>query len=125
MPLQFQGTVIKGIVATNTQGFGNALYRASLGNFSDARANSSTTRPCVALAIDTVLGPDVRLLLRGKMYNPNWTWTPGGELFLSEITDGLITQTEPTSGGVQKLGWAIDATQIFFDPDLTILIVGG
>lgn len=122
-PIQFQGTIEKREVISNTQGFGNALYPTSGSTWGDAQADVITTLPCRALAIDTGVGLDKRVLLFGEMYDPAWTWSPGGILYVSELTAGLLTQTVPTSGFRQKVGWAIDSDLIWFYPDQTTIPV--
>jgi hypothetical protein len=55
--------------------------------------------------------------LGGLVTNGSWTWTPGAALYLS--TAGGITETEPTSPDIVKpIGYAVTATQIWFNPQL-------
>jgi hypothetical protein len=49
----------------------------------------------------------------GEFTEPSWSWTPGAPIFLG--TNGLITQTAPTSGFLLILGFAIATTKIFID----------
>lgn len=43
-------------------------------------------------------------------------YTPGAPLFLSQATPGLITETEPGSGIVQRVGTALGAGEILWQP---------
>lgn len=47
----------------------------------------------------------------GELTEPSWTWTPGLPVFLS--TNGLLTQTAPSSGFVLVIGTAQTATKLF------------
>ena len=54
----------------------------------------------------------------------SWTWTSKDILYLSETT-GEITAVAPTTSTsiVRIIGYAISATEIFFDPDITYVEV--
>lgn len=47
----------------------------------------------------------------GPIIEPTWNWTPQGLIFLG--SNGVLTQTAPTTGFVLILGKAITPTQIF------------
>jgi hypothetical protein len=49
----------------------------------------------------------------GAITEPTWTWTPGLPVFLG--TNGLLTQTAPTTGFRIIIGRAITATTMFVD----------
>lgn len=53
--------------------------------------------------------------LRGLISNPEWTWTPGAILWLSD-TEGEIVETKPAIGYATRLGRAWTATEIDFSP---------
>ena len=77
-----------------------------------------------ALALDAT---GKYILPKSLIRNDAWTWTPGGELYISEITAGAITQTPPAvvAGNVVRvIGYAISATVILFDPDKTWIVIG-
>lgn len=116
--MQFQGTIIRSTVISNTVGYSGALCGG--GTWVDGNGLSGDSMPVRALAIDVGTGPDKRLLLRGEMANAAWTWVTNGILWVS-TTDGILTQTEPPLYYIQKVGWAISPTRIWFDPDLTTL----
>ncbi len=59
-------------------------------------------------------GETAQLQVFGPMRNPAWSWTPEQPVYLS--TAGALTQTRPTSGFVQIIGWADTATIIFVNP---------
>ena len=53
---------------------------------------------------------DARVQILGPMVNPSWAWTADLPIYLG--SDGALTQTRPTTGFVQIIGWADTATQI-------------
>jgi hypothetical protein len=77
-----------------------------------------------ALALDAT---GKYILPKSLIRNDAWTWTPGGELYISEITAGAITQTAPAAVAgnvVRVIGYAISATVILYDPDKTWIVIG-
>ena len=122
--LKGAGTIVSADVDTNASGFGAALYMAADGNFDEADADSASTMPCRALALETGTGT-LKVLLRGFIRDDSWSWTPGADLYVSTTT-GALTQTAPTGSGdqVQKVGFAWTATVVYFQPgDYTIVEV--
>ena len=103
-------------VDTNAVGVGAALYMAADGHFDEADADQSTTMPCTALALETGTGAK-KVLLMGFMRNDDWTWTPGGVIYVS-TTSGTLTHTAPTGTGdqVQLVGYATHADRMYFNP---------
>ena len=65
----------------------------------------------------TGAGFDRGMLIRGYYLNTSWSFTPGSVLYLS-VTGGSITQTQPSGGNniVRIVGFAISATEIYFNP---------
>jgi len=116
------GTIVSATVDVNTNGFGNAMHLDTDGNWVDARANSATTMPCQAIALESGTGTK-KLLLLGPVRNDSWNWTVGAPIYASDTTAGLFTQTIPAGSGdqVQIVGYALSADVIFFNPDYTIV----
>jgi len=119
--LNASGIVASGTIGVNTTGIGAALYLAPDGNYMEANAGSSSTMPCVALALETGTG-NKKLLLHGYIRNDNWTFTPGGLVYVSS-TAGNLTQTKPASTGqqVQIIGYAVNSNTLFFNPNLMLI----
>ena len=97
------------------------------GDFRTVNADSSTTAPCVALALETGTGTK-DVLLFGVMRNDGWGWTIGpgtAGLIYSDDTTGTLTQTQPsdTDDVIQPVGWAISATVMFFALSLRGIVV--
>lgn len=93
-----------------------------------AQGNSLLSMPTIGMFLDSgSIGDEVRILLSGVVSNNSWTFTPGGELYVSPSVAGGITQTAPNTVGhvKQKIGIALSATDIFFNPDLTYEVIGG
>lgn len=118
------GIIISATVDSNASGFGAALYMASDGNFDEADADSASTMPCRALALESGTGTK-KIILQGFIRDNTWNWTVGGDLYVSTTT-GALTQTAPTGNGdqVQKVGFAWTADIVYFSPgDYTIVEV--
>jgi hypothetical protein len=92
------------------------LYINSSGNWSTCDADSSSTMPCMGMAILAGTGSKP-ILLRGFVRNDNWSWNEGGALYVSAA--GLLTQTPPSGAGdiVQIVGWAKTDIIIYFCPE--------
>lgn len=58
-----------------------------------------------------VVDDPVTIRTAGIVDEQSWAWTPGGNLYLG--INGLLTQTAPTSGVLQPVGYAVTATKIF------------
>jgi len=59
------------------------------------------------------IGVDARLVRVGSIIESSWTWTVNGPIFITG--NGTLTQT-PGSIPLRRIGWAMSATQINFDP---------
>ncbi|MCK4679347.1 MAG: hypothetical protein KAT48_14530 [Bacteroidales bacterium] len=118
------GTIAEGAIDAGVSPvFGSALFVASDGDYELADADAASTMPCIALALGTGTGTQ-DLLFHGFITNSSWSWTVGGEIYVSTTAGGL-TQTAPSGSGdeVQIIGVAISATTILFDPDWTIVTI--
>jgi hypothetical protein len=104
---------------------GNVVYPKSDGKYWKAKANSSTTLPCVAIVAQASISSSATgaLLNIGYITNGAWNWNVNGLLYISDTTGGTMTQTAPTTSGssVQIVGYAISATQIFFNPNYVFI----
>jgi hypothetical protein len=110
------GEIATMTVDANATGVGALLYIAADGNLEEADANSTTTMPGFALALETGTGSK-KVLLRGFMRDDSWSWTPGRTLYASE-TAGAMSQTAPVTSEsqVQVLGVTTHADRIWFNP---------
>jgi hypothetical protein len=108
-------------VDANVTNIGTALCMTSSGTLLMTDADSATSMPCVALALETGTGSK-KVLLQGFIRRDSWNWTPGGIMYVSTSAGGL-TQTAPTGAGdqVQRVGFATHADRIFFNPDYTVI----
>ncbi len=64
-------------------------------------------------------GSAVTIQRTGEMTEPGWSWNPESPLYLG--TDGMLTETPPTSGVLQSIGHAVTATKILLDFSLYIV----
>ena len=106
---------------TNAVGVGAILKNTGSGAYVLASAASDAGVPAVALALEAGSGEGKNILLKGFVRLDTWNWSPG-LLFLSP-TNGLMTQTAPSTVGqiVQVLGVVHKPTVIFFNPEITLL----
>ena len=65
-----------------------------------------------------VLGGDATIQTYGELTEPSWAWTAGEPVYLG--LTGLLTQTPPTTGFLQRMGFAVVATKLFIDIDSPI-----
>ena len=85
---------------------GNAVYAD----------NTDSTHTNKVLGITTgaaTNGQSVMIQSHGEMVEPSWTWTLNQPVFLS--TNGLLTQTPPTTGFSQIVGFPTSATSLFIN----------
>jgi len=116
-----------GIMTTMTYGETVALYELLFmetdGELYLADADTLTTMPAIALALETGGDADTKkVLMTGFVRYDEWNWTIGGLLYAS-TTPGGITQTAPsgTNDVVQIVGIAISADVIYFKPEYSNL----
>lgn len=120
-----------GIVAILTAGevlaLGNCVYlKGGDSRAWKALATAVGTMPAIALATcATIAGTDYEFLLLGFMRNDAWAWAPGGLLYVSRATAGLLTQVLPALSGeqVQVVAVAITAKIILFNPSYELVEV--
>jgi hypothetical protein len=108
-----------------TVALGNLVFLNSSGYFK-TNAVSTTKMPAVAMASQAnSTGGVCILLLQGYFTNAAWSWTPGALLYASNTTAGGMTHTYPSNSGaqVEVVGYAVSATQIYFDPQLIIITI--
>lgn len=53
----------------------------------------------------------IDILRWGELEEPSWTWTLDQPVFLS--TNGLLTQTPPSTGFSQIIGFPVSATKLY------------
>ena len=83
-----------------------------------ADANAAASMPAVGLTMTAIAsGESGWILTDGWIGLSTWTWTAGGELYVSTVA-GELTQVAPPAAGVlvQIMGVASTATQIKFSP---------
>jgi hypothetical protein len=104
---------------------GNVVYIGADSKLEIADADQVTTTPGLFLVLGSITeNATGNVLSYGYFRDDTYTWTPGGVLYLS-ATDGAMTQTAPVGVGdyVQRLGVAVSADVIFFNPDLYAYVV--
>jgi len=56
---------------------------------------------------------ELQVVQEGAFEDAGWSWNTAGNPALFVTTNGVITQTPPTSGFTQKVGFIITATKIY------------
>lgn len=85
-----------------------------------ADGSVTTKRACGYVAAVTT-SPAVAVVY-GAGFNNNCSGLVAGDVFLSQVTPGLATNTVPTTAGgiAQKVGTAASATSLDFEPSIPI-----
>ena len=116
----YNGTTISVTVDDASAAFGTPLYCASDFHYERTDANSTSTMPCVGIALESGTGTKL-MLLEGQICHTAWSWS-AGDVYVSGTT-GELTQTAPSASGdqVQRVGFALSADTIYFKPDSTVV----
>ena len=105
---------------TVASAFGLVFYQKSDGKLYRAKADAEATVSGVLyICVDaaTVIDTVGNVLAQGRVEKMGWSWTIGGQVYVSPATAGGLTQTVPT--GTQKIrpvGFATKTDQIDFRP---------
>ena len=92
------------------------VYLNADGSYYRSRATGAATMPVQGLAIGGIaVGTTGMILIKGFIGLSTWTWVVGGALYASN-TLGALSQTGGTIR--QQVGYAVLATQIWFEPQL-------
>jgi lysophospholipase L1-like esterase len=113
----FEGNQLTGLNNSGGVTQWDAVYLNGSSQWVLADANGSGTYPARGLVSATAsTGNASSVITRGTVRNDAWSWTPGGQLYLS-TTAGSLTQTAPSTSGdkVQQIGFALTADIIFVD----------
>lgn len=114
-----------GLIISGTAGMtlapGDICVVNSSGEFVHADADSASTMPAFAIAVDGAGSlASSRFIFNGVYRLDSWNWTPGDFIYVS-TTAGSLTSTAPSGSGdqVQLLGIAITADIILLigNPD--------
>jgi len=109
--------VAGGVVVQCTAGEALGGHRAVVLNAAAAAVYASNTVPehlHKVLGLTTgavILGAEATVQTGGEMTEPTWAWTLDAPIFLGE--NGLLTQTEPTTGFSLVVAFPVTATKIF------------
>ena len=118
-----------GVVITMTAltglAIGEAVYIDSNGKLDETDADAAGTMPAIGVALEAnSSGSDaeVKILLQGIFRVDTYNFTPGADLFIGTNL-GEITATAPSGTGdfVRKVGVALTADTIYFNPSLDLI----
>lgn len=113
-----KGTYLSGLNNSGGVTQWDAVYLNGSSQWVLADADGSGTFPALGLVTATVsTGNATTVITYGSVRNDAWSWTPGGNVYLSTAAGGL-TQTAPASSGnkVQVIGVALTADILYVRP---------
>ena len=120
-----------GIVYTMTAltgiAIGELVHMDANGKLDEAHADATADMPAIGIALTAnASGSDAEIdvLLHGIYKDTSaFDFTPGLAVYVSDGTEGLFTQTAPSSTGdfVQRVGVALTADTILFNPSVDII----
>lgn len=119
--LTVSGEYLTETVGENVTIFQALYLKASDSKWYKADNTTATKAPALRLATASISSSAAGVLLRsGMARNDAWTWTVGGAIYLGAA--GALTQTAPTTEDyvIQKLGTALSATVIDFNPSIDV-----
>ena len=101
--------------AGETLGNHKLVYRGADGYWYLADADAAATMPVLGITMGAVPhGNRGSILLRGFIGLGSWAWTPASPLYPTNVA-GVISDTPPTLGIRQTVGYAIEPDLIYFD----------
>jgi hypothetical protein len=125
--LTASGDIVSATVDANATGIGAALYQKSNGAWAEAKADSLSTMPCRAVALETGTGTKKILRRNGWIRKDAFSLTTkGAPVYVSAATAGAFTHTKPSTTGdqVQIVGYIDDTNNVLdFNPSMTIVEV--
>lgn len=110
------------IVATGeTIGEYTCVSFTTSGTARTAKSTNTATLPAVGISITSgniAAANPVLVLLEGYVTNPAWSFTPGGQCFITST--GALTQFVTVTAGesIQYIGEAVTATTVYVKPEL-------
>jgi len=91
------------------------VYLNASGLWVKADSDSAISMPVIGLTMGALTsGKRGSFLLRGFIGLASWSWTSGGAIYPTSVS-GVISQTAPTTGLRQTLGYAVTSSLIYFD----------
>lgn len=113
----FHGIVLSGLLAGATIAQWEAVVLDGSSTWQLADADGAGLFPARGLAVAAYIATNPAKILReGTVRNDAWTWTPGGDIYLS-TTPGGLTQTMPVAPGdaQQPVGFALTDDVAYFN----------
>lgn len=95
---------------------GHRVVRATSATHCDYADHADTTHGDDTLGVTSnaaAAGDQVNIVTEASIQFVGWAWTPGLPVFLG--ANGVLTQTEPSTGFVQVIGFAEAADTLFVD----------
>ena len=119
----YEGKTATVTVDDASAAFGNCLYLAADFHYERAKADSDSTMPVTALALESGAGSKT-VLKRGQICNTSWNWSAGA-IYASPDTTGGFTQDpddfDTTGHQAQIVGYALSADTMWFEPELILI----
>ena len=118
----YKGSIMTVTIDDASAAFGDPLYCATNFHYERCDASSTTTMPCVGLALASGTGSQ-SVLLEGQVCNTDWDWS-SGYLYIGTTTGDIVQAAVSGTGEqLQKIGFALSADTMYFRPDSTIVVI--
>ena len=111
-------------MAGESLGGHRAVYAASDGKvcYADSSVPLGLHRTLGITTGAVISGEPATVQTYGRLFESSWNWTVGTPVYLG--TNGVLTQTCPTTGFIQELGFPIDSKTLFISISLPIVLGG-
>ena len=102
--------------AGETLGDRKLVYRDAVGLWKLADSDNASKIPSIGITVGNISsGNQGKIVTFGYIGNASWIWTPGGPVFATS-TPGELSQTAPSTGNQQIVGYAATGTLLYFTP---------
>jgi len=125
-PVSISGTSVSGPIShilsgTTITGLTVVRVHTDWKMYPQNSSNASLSGYTIGIALESSSGANetINFITSGILANSGWSWTRG-EVFYTST--GVLTQTTPTSGFVQSIGFAYSATSIIVKIGTVIVI---
>jgi hypothetical protein len=121
----WSGTTVN-LTCHETIAFGKPVFVNSDGEAALANATAASTMPAIGLAVVGGNAADTcTILIHGIVAETDWTWTPGGTIYVDDSASGVLTATVGDVSGtdhvVQIMGIALHADAMLVNPSFSTI----
>lgn len=119
----YSGTVSTELIDSATTVWSGCVLYPSPTGYKQAKADSVSSMPCLALALEGGTGGNKLILKEGFYRFTGWTFTVGQLIYVDDNNYGYLTTSKPTTDTyqVQVIGKAVTTDTFYFSPSLTVI----